>query len=223
MISSLISYFNNNQINEFQSNNNNQNEFQSNLNYDVINQILNYIFSVDYSDDIKVNNKKHLNYYLVLKNSKYKKQLKNNKIIFNFQNKYNYYIKSSYKCDHHFYRHSMLYDALMTDCDLPYADSTFETFTNEIYDDIKLMIKYYPESINFKDGSLRCRNEVTPLFASCINHNIPLDIIRLLIDNGADKNHQILVNGYKTDYLIDLEDNISSYRLSKIKKIFNKN
>ena len=47
MISSLISYFNNNQINEF----------QSNLNYDVINQILNYIFSVDYSDDIKVNNK----------------------------------------------------------------------------------------------------------------------------------------------------------------------
>ena len=45
----------------------------------------------------------------------------------------------------------------------------------------------------------RCRDNITPLYASCINSNIPIDIIRLLLRCNANPNNKIKSNGITID------------------------
>ena len=66
---------------------------------------------------------------------------------------------------------------------------------------------------------MRCRYNVPPLYAACINSNIPMYVIKYLIKNGADINQKILVNGYPCEMLEDLNDN-NYYRFNLVKDIF---
>lgn len=100
----------------------------------------------------------------------------------------------------------MLLDALFTGCSLPYADSTFDEYTEEIEKDIKAMVKLNPQSIHCNFGELRCRTNVTPLMAACANPNIPIDIIELLLVNGADPKVKISVNNKDRCFLEDLNE-----------------
>ena len=115
----------------------------------------------------------------------------------------------------------ILLDMCFTECDLPFASSSFNKFNNNIFEDIKTIVKILPSTINSDYGILRCRNFITPLYASCINPHIPIKVIKFLLDNGANKNHEILLNGGKISILSDLQSNISSYRFAQINELFN--
>jgi hypothetical protein len=115
-----------------------------------------------------------------------------------------------------------LLDALFTGCTLPFAGSTFNTFNQEIEDDIKEIVKLTPQSVNCILGRLRCRDEVTPLVAASINPNIPVHIVELLLESGANPNATIKLNGYPIHILKDLKDNLDSERFSKIEELFKK-
>lgn len=118
----------------------------------------------------------------------------------------------------------MLLDALFTGCQLPYARSTFDEYTNEIEKDIKDIVKLNPQSINCNIGELRCRTNVTPLMAACVNPNISINIIELLLENGADPKAKISVDNEDQCFLEDLNENstLENERLSQIIELFKK-
>ncbi len=87
----------------------------------------------------------------------------------------------------------MLLDALFTGCKLPFVQSTFNTYSEEIERDIGEMVKLLPESIHCSFGSLRGADDLPPLLAACVNPVIPIHIVRLLLENGADPNQKVRV------------------------------
>lgn len=115
-----------------------------------------------------------------------------------------------------------LLDALFTGCELPYAKSTFNDYTPEIEKDIKDIVKLTPQSLNCILGTLRCRTEVPPLVAACVNVNIPLHIVEFLLQQGANPNATLKLNGYRIHILADLKNNLDVQRFSAIKELFNK-
>lgn len=115
--------------------------------------------------------------------------------------------------------HPILLDILFTGCNLPCAYSTYDYFSPQMEEDLKTCIHLFPNCVNSKFGSLRCRHNVTPLHAACTNTNIPLSIIKYLIKHGANMDQPICVNGQPIHILEDLDDN-HSYRLESIKEIF---
>ena len=114
----------------------------------------------------------------------------------------------------------IIYDMVLSGCDLPYAKSTFGYLSSDIIDDLNLAIKLLPDSINYQSGYLRCRNNVSVLHAACINQNVPIHLIKLLIEKGANKDHKILLNGESINILDDLVNNIPTSRFELIKVLF---
>jgi hypothetical protein len=102
-----------------------------------------------------------------------------------------------------------LLDALFTGCELPIQRHSFSRYTQEIEDDIKTMVTERPHLLECKGGHLRCREDVTPLFAACVNEKIPIHVVKFLLENGADPNLPILVNGRKVPIIEDLKINTS--------------
>ena len=207
------------------------------LNRDIFNIVIEYLIIDLYNESLNINNLKilietniKLNY--IFNDIKYENNVRNFCRILKLLEKYNYYNK-----DYEYYignklvdnkkyqEHPILIDALFSGCDLPLAYSSHKYFTDEIFSDIREIIYLIPRTINSDWGYIRCRNGITPLFAACINTDVPLKAIEFLLSKGANKNHNISVNGEKTDILSDLEDNISSignHRYEQIKKIFRK-
>ena len=117
--------------------------------------------------------------------------------------------------------YSQLIDAFFTECNLPYARHSRPYYTQEIEDDIKEIIKQNPLTIHCNIGHLRCRDLVTPLGAACHNHNIPVHMIEFLLQNGADANLPVLVNGKEVKLIHDLKLNESNVeRYEQIKELF---
>ncbi|WP_257263103.1 hypothetical protein [Endozoicomonas sp. ONNA2] len=116
----------------------------------------------------------------------------------------------------------MLLDALFTGCSLPHARSTFDEYTEEIEQDIKSMVKLSPQSIHCNFGELRCRDNVTPLMAACVNPVIPIEIIELLLENDADPKEKISVSNQSRCFLEDLAENftLTDERLLQIRELF---
>jgi len=112
-----------------------------------------------------------------------------------------------------------LYDMLMTGCTWPFAKSTFDVFSKDIYQDIHKIIEIMPECINYNNGHLRCRYNVTPFYAACINHRIPYDIIRLLLTKNKDIDLHIDFNNSSISVLTDLKVNELFSRYQNIKNI----
>ena len=162
----------------------------------------------------------------ITKEKKYGLNIRNFCRIIQLMEKYNYYnweYCNDYKNEKQFCPHPILLDALFSGCDFPLAYSSHKYFNNDIFSDIREIIYLIPGVINSDFGQIRCRNEVTPLYAACINFNVPLKVIDFLLSKGANKNHKIKVNGEKIDILSDIEDNISivgNERYEKIKQIF---
>lgn len=116
----------------------------------------------------------------------------------------------------------LLIDALFAGCRLPFAYSSKEEYNSTVWKDIHTIVELFPKSIHYDSGQLRCRYEVTPLMAACINRNIPMDIIELVLANGADQNKKILLNNYPISILEDLKDNVSDSRWKQIQELFEK-
>ncbi|NGX51903.1 MAG: hypothetical protein KR126chlam5_00192 [Candidatus Anoxychlamydiales bacterium] len=114
-----------------------------------------------------------------------------------------------------------LLDALFTGCNFPFADSTFETYTPEIGEDIKEIIRLTPQSMDCIIGRLRCRDEVPPLHAACGNKNIPIHIIEFLLEQGANFKATLKLNNHPISILSDLE-HLDRVRFLAIKELFAK-
>lgn len=118
-----------------------------------------------------------------------------------------------------------LLDALFTGCKLSFAESTFNVYTPVIEQDIKDIVKLTPQSLNCILGILRCRNNVPPLAVACFNVNIPLHIVEFLLQQGANPNATLKVNGHPTKIfkdLRDLDDERNDERFAAIRKLFSK-
>lgn len=115
----------------------------------------------------------------------------------------------------------LLIDILCSGLNLPLANSTFKDFQSFMIDDIKDILRICPTAVLANQGQLRCRFYVDVLYLACINQNIPLSIIKLLIENGADVKYKINFNGYPIHVLEDMEIcKNSTWRIEKIKTLF---
>jgi len=115
-----------------------------------------------------------------------------------------------------------LLDACFTGCDLPYARHSMRTYTQEVEDDIKEIVRQSPMTVLCNFGTLRCRDRVTPLAAACANKNIPIHMIDFLLQNGADPSGAIIVNCRERSLIKDIEicQGKEPERYQQIKKSF---
>ena len=126
-----------------------------------------------------------------------------------------------YNSDYKFGKpHPILIDILYSECYLPFAYSSFNSFDEEQKKDLKKCIKLFPKCIHSTSGQLRCRTHVTPLYIACINNNVPISIVKYLLSKGAYKNLNIRVNGQKHHILHDM-DEMSDGRYARIKDLVN--
>lgn len=116
--------------------------------------------------------------------------------------------------------HAQLYDALLSGCSLPFARSTMKHFTEEVERDIRDILAQDPDALLYAGGELRCRNGVTPLAAACFNPNVPLRVVKLLLNHGASPATTIRLNGCEQLLLDDLCDNVSKDRRDRIRVLF---
>jgi hypothetical protein len=110
-----------------------------------------------------------------------------------------------------------LSDALSTGIRCDFILSSHTLYNEQIEKDIYDIVELFPEFINSKNSTLKCRNYVSPFVIALWNKNIPLKIIDLLIRNGA-KLKPILLNGLYIDTLTDIKTN-NHIRFNQIKHI----
>ena len=165
-------------------------------------------------------------YYLATKLPIYKTHYINAKIMINYISEY-----SAYQRDYEYdlglpwfkMENPILIDILFTNCNLPHSYSSYlYLIHNKIEKDIKNILNIVPKCVNSSYGKLRCRSNVTPLYAACINENIPFYIIELLLQYGANIHQPIEIFDHCVDILTDLRCNIRSVRYSQIEGLFQK-
>lgn len=122
----------------------------------------------------------------------------------------------------------ILIDILSTGSTLPLAYSTYTTFQtyNNKFHFIWEVLKLFPECIYSNFGSLRCRNNITPIAAACYNYSVSLVIIESLIKMYPDFNRKIICNGNEIDLIEDINSlglsGSSTQRNINLSKIFDK-
>jgi hypothetical protein len=154
------------------------------------------------------------------------KQKQTKKILYYLDKYYIFQKEYSYSYSDFFHRYTytnpILCDILFTELYIPFSRSSFNQITDELLDDLKEIIRLIPDSLESGWCHLRCRTNVTPLYAACINEKIPIDIVRYLIDQGADKKNKVKVNGFSRNTLVDLKrDCINRERYNKLVELFN--
>jgi hypothetical protein len=114
----------------------------------------------------------------------------------------------------------LLYDALISGVRLPFAKHSIKWVDEQVEKDIRDIVRLVPHSLNCNLGELRCRNGVSPLLVACLNEQVPLDIVALLLENGASVEEKVIVNGCPTPILKDLKSIVSEERWLAIQEIF---
>lgn len=115
-----------------------------------------------------------------------------------------------------------LLDALFTGFDKNFR-GTFETYSPEIEEDIKEIVKLTPQSLKCALGELRNRKFVTPLIIACFNENIPIHIVELLLEKGANPNTSYEVDYTQTHMLKDVKKLLENpERFAAIEALFKK-
>ncbi len=206
------------------------------MNDDLINEIYSYYTIYDITNTTSSILKEQANQifkFVLLSKIFYteinKKNLNVLKRLYYYINKYIYY-QEDYIYNRAFHgiyyiENPILIDILFTGCDLPCVYSTYDILPFKVIEeDIKELLEINPNLIYSTFGTMRCRNNITPLTAACFNNYITTDIIELLLKHNANPNYEYLVNGEKITVLQDLENNIGSNnkRYIEIKRLFNK-
>ena len=114
----------------------------------------------------------------------------------------------------------ILCDILFSGLNIPYSRSTFDAFTDDVASDLLTVLNYIPNSLHSTYCYLRCRTQVTPLYIACINAQIPLFVVKLLLKRGADKDHRILLNGCPIGILKDIRGELSETRYAQLVQLF---
>ena len=117
-----------------------------------------------------------------------------------------------------------LFDALITGCRLKYSHyRASEVFTPEIENDIKTIVRLNPQSITYNFGCFDLGfNNATPIFAACINDNIPTSIIEFLLESGADPYTTVYACDNNLSIIPILKTQISEERFETIFNLFKK-
>lgn len=68
------------------------------------------------------------------------------------------------------------------------TEATYSEMTDSIVTDIKFIIGNYPESLNTNSGRFETNYNMSPLTVACFNLSTPLDIVKLLLEKGANIN-----------------------------------
>ena len=118
-----------------------------------------------------------------------------------------------------------LLDLMSSGCTFPFGRGSREYFDQYFREDLKYILKNYDNCLTYPQGILRGREEVSPLGMACININVPISIIDILLKNGANINDYHYLNGYKIELLTDLnyhiyDDNLNRERTNQIVQIF---
>lgn len=106
----------------------------------------------------------------------------------NLFNKYHVY-NADYKncCEHGFNPgEPQLLDALSTGTQTALAKYSIKQYDASVEKDIRDILQLMPKSLHCDLGRQRVFEKITPLYAACYNANIPVSIIKLLLDNGAN-------------------------------------
>ena len=142
-----------------------------------------------------------------------------------YQYDYDNYINKKIKKNQSIKEYSpILIDILNTNNNLPCTYSSQNKFDEQqLFIDIQKIIKLIPNSIHSTFGQMRCRTDVTPLYAAISNSNVPLYIIEYLLKNGAKKNLDVCIDGKKynilDDYYFCNHVDIQSARTNNSKRI----
>ena len=200
------------------------------LSFDLIINIIKYNllknnFNITIKKDIKYEFNIILNYCLISKNiyNKLNEYYNKYKNIYTLMNKYDIYQKDyeRYIKNKHIYSigSPQLYDLISTGCSIPYIKSSHKVWNKNIENDLYNILKSFPTCMNFNKGYLKNREKVPILFIACINENIPIKFIKILLNNGSSWNEYVLLNSRKISIIEDLRMNLSVNRYDLIKQI----
>ena len=140
----------------------------------------------------------------------------------------------------HVVRHKgnpILLDILFSHCFIPGVTTNPDfgetsqhcAWNTHLEEDLKLCIQLFPDSLNSTFGRIRYLDGLTPLYAACLNETVPVSVIEILLQAGA--NMLIPINvGSSTERQIKILEDISSLlenskyeeRISQIKASFSK-
>ena len=101
----------------------------------------------------------------------------------------------------------ILLDLLSTGLDIPFVKPSCKLDYGdyiEINDDLEAILSYFPNSIYYDKGELRCREQVTPLAMACYNYMVPIATIERLLQHAPDQTRDIMVINKITPILEDL-------------------
>ena len=176
--------------------------------------------------------------YLLTKFSSWCQELTRDQTIYHLLKKYNTYqimYESDLTCRSTFvnenassrtkfvneqWSNPILCDILFSGLNIPYSRSTFDTFSDEVASDLLTVLEYIPNSLHSTYCYLRCRTQVTPLYIACINEQIPLFVVKLLLKRGANKDHRIHLNGCPIGILKDIRGELSETRYAQLVQLF---
>jgi hypothetical protein len=175
-------------------------------------------------NNIKKQYQKNTVFYLSfhLASGSHQRRCTNLRTIYALVNKYPCYQEPYEQGFTHPTKSPILLDLLFTGCHLPFAQSTSNYFTEVEEADLATILRVAPGTVNSTYGTLRCRTDVSPLDAACVNKRIPDSVIRTLLENGADVHHKLKCNGYPVHILDDLDEDAfsSSARTRRIRYLF---
>ena len=114
----------------------------------------------------------------------------------------------------------ILCDILFSGLNIPYSSSTFDSFNDDVARDILTVLEYIPNSLHSTYCHLRCRTRVTPLYIACLNEQIPLFVVKLLLNRGANKDHRIHLNGCLIGILTDIRQGLCKTRYGQLVELF---
>lgn len=81
-----------------------------------------------------------------------------------------------------------LFDAVMTGCVLPVVKYSQYKYDQEVENDIKMLLRVAPESVEGRIGQMRSVHGVSALVGAIFNEKIPVSTIKFLLDNKANPN-----------------------------------
>ena len=177
------------------------------------------VVSIEY---LKANARMYLSLFLVTRYSKFKDKGLKCKRTIDYLHKYRTY-QNMYEFDLRYNKETtnpIFSDILFTGLNIPYSRSTFDTFNEEIQNDLHTMLELIPSCINSDYCHLRCRTNITPLYIACINEELPLSVVKLLINKGANKDHRIKVNGRSVGILDDIQSETDQQRFNQLVELF---
>ena len=59
-------------------------------------------------------------------------------------------------------------------------------WNTHLEEDLKLCIQLFPDSLNSTFGRIRYLDGLTPLYAACLNETVPVSVIEILLQAGAE-------------------------------------